>query len=478
MKNLIGKEWLDASNGAVIEITNPATGELIDTVPSSTLEDVDKCVKVAHKAQKKWAKMPMHERGDILCKFAELVEAEKDSLAKLLSDETGKPITEAIGEINNTKIFVHGYVERAKHMYGINIPAGIEPGQEKCVQYTVQEPLGVVAAIIPFNFPCDLFGQKVPSALIMGNAVIIKPSTYNPLTLSRYGELLIKAGVPEGVVNVLHGEGKVVGQGLAAHPLVHCVSLTGSTAAGQETMATCSKNMTHVMLELGGNDAFILLEDGDMDTAVEETVWGRLYNTGQVCCASKRFLIHNTRKKEFIDRMVQKIKSLKQGMPSDPTTQIGCLINERAAIRVEDQVKQTVDAGAKIVIGGKRNGAFYEPTILDDVTKDMDVAKDMEIFGPVISVIGFDDIEEAIAIANQSSFGLCGSVISKDMKKAFKVAYALECGGAIINGASFYRSAEMPFGGWKYSGIGNEGISTTLKELSRTKTIIIKNILD
>ena len=324
MKNLIGKEWLDASNGAVIEITNPATGELIDTIPSSTLEDVDKCVKVAHQAQKEWAKMPMHKRGEILYKFAELVEQEKDSLAKLLSDETGKPITEAIAEISNTKIFVHGYVEKAKHMYGINIPAGIEPGQEKCIQYTVQEPLGVVAAIIPFNFPCDLFGQKVPSALIMGNSVIIKPSTYNPLTLSRYGELLIKAGVPAGVVNVLHGEGKIVGQGLANHPLVHCVSLTGSTQAGQETMATCSKNLTHVMLELGGNDAFILLEDGDMDTAVSETVWGRLYNTGQVCCASKRFLIHNSRKEEFINKMIEKIKSMKQGMPSDPATEIGC----------------------------------------------------------------------------------------------------------------------------------------------------------
>lgn len=478
MRNLVGKEWKDASNGAVTEVINPATGELIDTVPNSTVEDVDACVKVAHEAQKAWAKMPMHERGDILYKFADLVEENKESLARLLSDETGKPIKEAIAEIGNTKIFVHGYVERAKHMYGINIPAGIEPGQEKTVQYTVQEPLGVVATIIPFNFPCDLFGQKVPSALIMGNAVIIKPSTYNPLTLSRYGELLVKAGVPAGVVNILHGDGKVVGQALAAHPLVHCVSLTGSTAAGIQTMGTCSNNLTHVMLELGGNDAFIMLEDGDMDKAVEETVWGRLYNTGQVCCASKRFLIHNSRKQEFIDRMVEKIKSMKQGMPSDPETEIGCLINENAAIKVEEQVNNTVKEGANIVIGGKRNGAFYEPTILDNVTRDMDVAKDMEIFGPVIPVIGFDDIDEAIEIANQSQFGLCGCVISENMKKAFKVAYALECGGAVINGASFFRSAEMPFGGWKYSGIGNEGIATTLKELSRTKTIVIKNVLD
>ncbi len=477
MKNIIGKEYLDSSSWLVIEVTNPATNELIDTVPSSTVEDVDKAAKVAHKAQKKWYSIPMHERGEILKKFAVLVERDKESLAKLLSDETGKPIKEARAEIGNTKIFVNGYVERAKHMYGINIPSGTEPGQEKNIQFTVQEPLGVVACIIPFNFPCDLFGQKVPSALIMGNSVIIKPSTYNPLTLTRYTELLLEAGVPEGVVNIIHGEGKIVGQALAANPLVHCVSLTGSTAAGMETMATCSKNLTHVMLELGGNDAFILLKDGDIDLAVEETVWGRLYNTGQVCCASKRFLIHNSIKDEYIEKMRAKINTMKQGMPSDEDTEIGCLINEAAAIRVEEQVSETLKAGANLVIGGQRKGAFFEPTILDNVTREMDVAKDMEIFGPVISIIGFDTVEEAIEIANQSSFGLCGNVITNDMKMAFNVANQLEVGGAIINGASFFRSAEMPFGGWKYSGIGNEGISSTLKELSRTKTIVLKNIL-
>lgn len=477
MKNLIGKEWVDSSNGAVTEVTNPATMELIDTVPNSTLEDVDKAVKEAQAGQKVWAQVPIHERGRILLEFAKICEANKDELATLLCKETGKPITEAIGEIANLQISTPAFVERAKHLYGTSIPAGIEPGQESTIQITVQEPLGVVACIIPFNFPCDLFGQKVPSALIMGNAVIVKPSTYNPLTLTKLVEYLKQAGVPDGAIEVLHGEGRVVGQALAGHPGVHLVSLTGSTAAGIQTMGTASQNLTHVMLELGGNDAFIFCEDGDMDLAIEETVWGRLYNTGQVCCASKRFLIHNSRKQEFIDKIVEKIKTLKIGNPIDPTTQIGCLINENAAIRVEEQVNQTVQAGATIVYGGRRSGAFYEPTVLDNVTRDMEVAKDMEIFGPVISVIGFDDIEEAIEIANQSSFGLCGNVITQDMKKAFYVANRLEVGGAVINGASFYRSFEMPFGGWKQSGIGNEGVLTTLKEMSRTKTIVLKNVL-
>lgn len=477
MKNIIGKELLDAKNGAVIEVTNPATKVLIDTVPNSTLEDVDMVAKVAYAAQKGWENTPMHERGEILKRFITLVERDKESLAKLLSDETGKPITEAIAEVSNTKMFVEAYVEKAKHLYGINIPLGSEPGQENTIQYTMRQPLGVVACIIPFNFPLDLFGQKVPSALIMGNVVIIKPSTYNPLTLTKYTELLLEAGVPSGVVNCIHGEGKVVGQALANHPLIHAVSLTGSTAAGQETMATASKHLAHVMLELGGNDAFILMDDGDVDLAVEETVWGRLYNTGQVCCASKRFLIHNRVKDEFIQKMIAKLKTLKVGMPSDPTTKIGCLINENAAIKVEEQVKKTISEGAKLVYGGRRNGAFFEPTILDQVTKEMEVSRDMEIFGPVIPVIGFDTLDEAIEIANQSSFGLSSSIITKDMKNAFKAASKLEAGGVVINGASFHRSAEMPFGGWKYSGIGNEGISSTLEEMSRQKTIALKNIL-
>ena len=478
MKNLIGGRLVDASDGKVIEITNPATGELIDTVPNATEQDVDMCVKEAKKAQKEWAKMPMHERGDILYKFVDLVEAKAEELAMLLSKETGKPIKEARDDIGNTRTFVGGYVEKAKHEYGNVIPAGIEKGYEKTLQLTVQEPLGVVGCIIPFNFPCDLFGQKVPSALIMGNSVIVKPSTYNPLTLHTYCNLLMEAGVPAGVINCISGDGPTTGEYLAKHPMVNLMTVTGSTAVGSEVMANCAKNITHVMLELGGNDAFIVMNDADMDLVIDEMVWGRLYNTGQVCCASKRFLVQKDIKDEFIRRAVEKIKTLKVAMPQDEDADIGCLINEKAAIRVQDQIKKTLEQGAKLVYGGRRNGAFLEPTVLDNVTRDMDVMKDMEIFGPVIPVCSFDTVDEAIEIANQSSYGLCGNIMTNDMKTAFKVANALEVGGAIINGASFFRAAEMPFGGWKHSGIGNEGISTTLKEMSRTKTIVLKNILD
>ncbi len=478
MKNLIGGKKLDASNGEVIDVINPATLEFIDTVPNSTIEDVDLAVSVAKTAQKEWAKTSVYERGEILLEFARLVERNKDDLAILLCNETGKPIKEARAEISNLKLFVSSYVEKARHDYGRVIPAGSELGQESTIQFTVQEPLGVVGCIIPFNFPSDLFGQKVPSALVMGNAVIVKPSTYNPLTLHRYCELLQEAGIPDGVINCVSGDGPVAGAQLAKNKDVNLVSVTGSTKVGAEVMANAAANITHVMLELGGNDAFIVDKDADLDLVIDELVWGRLYNTGQVCCASKRFLIHEDIKKDFLNKAIARIATLKVGMPLNEDTDIGCLINENAAIKVGEQVQQTIDAGARLLVGGRRNKAFFEPTILDNVTRDMDVMKDMEIFGPVIPICTFSNIEEAIDIANQSSYGLCGCIFTSDMKKAFKVASSLEVGGAVINGASFFRSQEMPFGGWKHSGIGNEGVSTTLEEMSRTKTVVLKNILN
>lgn len=476
MKSLIAGKWVDSKDGKTIDVINPATNEIIDTIPSLTEEDVNNAIDAAYIAQKSWAKTSIVERCEILTKFAHLVEKNKDILAKILSDETGKPIKEAYNEIANIQIGVPAYVEKVKHDYGNLIPRGTEKGQENTIQYTVSEPLGVVVAIIPFNFPSDIFINKVPPALLMGNSVILKPACVNPLTLSKYVEILVAAGVPEGVISVVHGRGETVGKALTGNEKVAMVTLTGSTSAGIDAAKRAMDHCGHISLELGGNDAFIICADGDLDLAVEETVWGRLYNTGQVCCASKRFLVENSIKDEFIEKMIAKIKTLKTGMPSDPESDIGCLISEDAAIEVERQVNQTIEEGATLVYGGKRNGAFYEPTILDNVTKDMNVAKDMEIFGPVIPVIGFDTIEEAIEIANQSIYGLSAGIITKDINKAIKTGEQIESGGFVINGASFFRSFEQPFGGWKYSGIGNEGIMTTLKEMSRTKTIILKNI--
>ncbi|MCL2751083.1 MAG: aldehyde dehydrogenase family protein, partial [Coriobacteriia bacterium] len=345
------------------------------------------------------------------------------------------------------------------------------------VQIVTREPIGVFACIIPFNFPCDLFDQKVAPVLMAGNAAIVKPSTDNPLTLIMLTQLLVDAGVTPGAIQVLTGRGSKTGAWISSNPDVHGITFTGSTQVGIETYKTAAGHLAHIALELGGNDAFIVCADGDVDLAVEETIWGRMYNTGQVCCASKRFLIHNSLKDEYTAKLVERIKQIKTGDPADDSTEIGCLISEKAAIQVEEQVNLTVQQGGRIVLGGTRNGAFYEATVIADVPKTADVVKDMEIFGPVVPITGFDTVEEAVEIANASIFGLCGCVFSRDAKTAWNVARKLECGGAIINGASFFRSFEMPFGGYKHSGIGTEGALTTFDEVTRIKTIVLKNII-
>lgn len=477
MKMIIDGKAVDSSDGKVLNVLNPATGQVIDTVPSATEDDVNKAVSCAKEAQKIWAKVPVYEKVEILKKFINLVLENKEDLARTLSNETGKPIKEARAEIANIPIAFDAFSEKAKHLYGTVVPAGLEAGQDKNILFTQMEPIGVVACVIPFNFPCDLYDQKVAPALLAGNAAIVKPSTDNPLTLCKLTELMVKAGVTPGAIQIITGRGSSVGSWLCSNADVHLVTLTGSTEVGIETAKACADNLTHVALELGGNDAFIVLEDADIDLATDELLWGRMYNTGQVCCASKRFLVHKNVASEFSKKAVEKISAIKAGMPSDEDSELGCLISERAAIKVEDQVNLTVSQGGKVILGGNRNGAFYDPTVIIDVPKTADVAIDMEIFGPVVPIITFDTIEEAIEIANSSKFGLCGCVFSRNMKNAFYVANALECGGSVINGASFFRSFEMPFGGYKFSGIGTEGVMSTFNEMTRTKSIVLKNIL-
>lgn len=425
MKMFINGIAVDASDGQTIDVINPATGAVVDTIPAATKEDVDLAVEKAKAAQKIWAKVPVYEKVEIMYKFLELVEASKEDLAQTLSAETGKPIVEARAEIGNIPIAFKAFSERAKHLYGETIPAGMEAGQDKNVLITKREPIGVIACVIPFNFPCDLFDQKIAPTLLAGNAAIVKPSTDNPLTLCKLTAMLGEAGVTPGAIEIVTGRGSKVGSWLCSNKDVHAITLTGSTEVGIETAKTAADHLAHIALELGGNDAFIVLEDADVDLAVEELIWGRMYNTGQVCCASKRFLIHKSRVEEFTEKAVARIQQLKQGMPSDESTQIGCLISEKAAIEVERQINLTVEQGGKIVLGGIRNGAFITPTVIAEVPKTANVAIDMEIFGPVVPIITFDTVEEAIEIANGSKFGLCGCVFTADMKTAMKVCNAL-----------------------------------------------------
>ena len=478
MKMIICGKEVGASDKTTIDIVNPYTGQVIDTVPNATEKDVDTAVKAANKAFPAWAEVSVVKKVEILKNFLNLVDDNKQDLAMTLCKETGKPITQALAEIGNIRIGFEGFMEKAKHLYSDVIPFGQEAGNDKTIQFTLREPVGVIAAIIPFNFPCDLFDQKVAPSLLAGNTVVVKPPHQNPLTLIKLVALLHQAGVPKNVIHVVTGEGAKSGNALASHPLVHKITFTGSTAVGIKTYQNAASHLAHISLELGGNDAFIVLKDADIDLAVEEMVWGRMYNNGQVCCASKRFLIQQDVVDKFVSKAKARLNKLVVGDPTKKATEMSCLVTEQAAKTVEEQIKKAVAQGGKLVYGGKRKGAYIQPTIITNIPKTADVATDDEIFGPVVSIIPFKTVKEAIEIANSSNYGLCGCVFTQDVRTAFNVVKKLECGGTVINGASFFRSFEMPFGGYKFSGIGTEGVLSTFNEVTKLKTITLKNILD
>lgn len=477
MKMLIGGQRVDAGDGKTIQVFNPATGEVLDTVPSATEEDIERALGFAQEGRRIWAGTPQHERSRILMKFASLVESHEEELAVLMAKDTGKAIKQARAEIAGVPSVFKGYAEKANHLYGITLPDS-QPGTERDIVFTRREPLGVVVCVVPFNFPANTYAHKVAPALAVGNAVIIKPASDNPLTGIRLTELLLESGVPGSVAQLVTGSGSTVGKYLVSSPKIDAVSLTGSTPAGIEVARDAAQHLHRVFLELGGNDPFIVFEDADLELAVDEVIAGRTNNAGQICCAPKRMIVQNSIKDAFAGMLVERLRTLKVGAPLDYDTDIGCLINERSAITVENQVKHTIEQGARCVLGGKRfNRTFFEPTVLVDVTPEMDVAKDMEVFGPVFPIIGFDTLEEAVSIANSSIYGLMAGVMTRDMNKAMTTAARLECGGVVINGSGRYRTPETPFGGYKMSGIGREGISHTLEEMTQIKYVVMKRIL-
>lgn len=477
MKMIIGDRYADASSGEVIEVRNPYDGSLVDTVPSATKEDLDEAVRCAVNAQKQWKQVPVYQRVELVKKFLSLVDKNRDELAETLSLESGKNITEVQIEMNNIFTAWNAFSEKIKHKYDEVIPNGCEFGHDKNIVITRREPIGVVACIIPFNFPCNLFNQKVAPALLCGNAAIVKPATDNPLTVCKLVGLLREAGFPAGVVQVVTGRGSTVGNYLADHPQINAVSLTGSTEVGKTVAKTAAETLKSVALELGGNDAFIVLEDADFELAVTEAVNARFFNAGQICCAPKRFFIHQSLYQRFVEEVADRVSKFKAGNPLDKDTKIGTVISEKAAKTVEDQIQLTVRQGGQIVLGGHRKGAFVEPTIIKDVPVDADIMHNMEVFGPVMPITSFNDEEEVLRLANDTIYGLGGSVFTKDMKKAMHFVNEYECGSVVINGSSYFRSFEMPFGGYKQSGVGTEGVYSTFDELTTLKCIVLKGIM-
>ncbi|MDR3364949.1 MAG: aldehyde dehydrogenase family protein [Clostridiales Family XIII bacterium] len=498
MKMLIGGEKRDASDGKTIDVVNPATGEFIDTVPAASQEDVNEAVRRARNGQKEWGAKSLLEKETVLNRFLELLETNKREIMLLLAKEQGKSPFVSLFEYNQTVPIFRGYFEQARRLDGKLLVPGTEPGHDARTKddmiMVVQEPIGTVAGIVPFNAPMLLLAYKAAPALAAGNAFIGKLPSDNPLGALRMSELLIEAGMPGDAFQILTGSGATVGSWLVEHPGVDAIAMTGSTEVGLEIAQKGAKRLAHVALELGGNDAFIVLEDANIEQAAAEGVFTRMATAGQVCIAPKRFLVQNPVKEKFTGLVLGHMRGVKMGFEPDlegtlekllgsdaaadsPNVMMGCLINETAAKKVESQVALTVSQGAKVLLGGGRNGAFYEPTVLVDVTKEMDVAKDLEIFGPVIPIIGFDTAEEALEIANSGIYGLSGCVYTADWKKGMDIARRAETGCMVINGTTMYRNAMQPFGGYKMSGLGNEGF-TTLSEMTRTKTIVMKGFYD
>jgi succinate-semialdehyde dehydrogenase/glutarate-semialdehyde dehydrogenase len=477
MKMFIGGQGVEASDGKVVAVLNSATQEFLDTVPAATVDDVERALEIAQDGKRKWAAIPQYERSRILQRCADAIESQKEELASHLSTEMGKIIRESIPEIDCAAQIFRGYAELANHLYGETMP-DYQHGSERDLIFTSYQPVGVVACISPFNYPAELCSHKMASALAAGNAAIVKPASDNPMIILKLIEICLDSGVPGEVLQCLTGSGRDVGALLAKSALVNAVSLTGSTEVGLSVAQAAAATLKHVSLELGGNDPLIVFDDADMELAVEEAVKGRVQCAGQTCCAPKRFLVQNSVKAEFVERVLARMDNVRLGSPLDEATDLGSLISIRAAEIAEAQLAQAVSQGAKLLRGGHAfDKSYFEPTVLVDVRPDMDIAKDLEVFAPVMPIIGFDSMEEAIRISNASSFGLQSGIFTRDNHKAFRTAAALECGGVCINASGNFRNVDQPFGGWKMSGIGREGISVTLKELKQAKSFVMKGIL-
>ncbi len=461
---------------ARLEITDPSGGETLGEVELTDPAEVEGIVSRAVGAKLAWRETPVAERAAMLDRAADSLEARQAELGTLLAAESGKPLGQAEFEVGGGIHFLRGNAIEGRRLAGRVLPTEGNPGTEWDLAYTRREPLGVVAAILPFNFPVELFVEKCAAALVGGNTVVVKPPPEDPLVVGAFREALIEAGVPGDALGVVQGEAGV-GAALAASPGIDAISLTGSTAAGVAVATATAERLPVLHLELGGNNACLVLEDADLDLVAAEVLRGRVLMNGQACSASKRVIVHRSLHDDLASRLQQVATEQRVGPATDPETTIGPLIHDRAASRVAAQVANAVGQGATIAAGnGEAEGAFFAPTLLADVPTTADVARDDEIFGPVFNLIPVDSDEEALAVANASSFGLMASVFSSDLQRALVIAERLEAGGVVINGTDNYRPPIIPFSGVKMSGRGREGLGYTLDEMTREKPIVFRNL--
>lgn len=477
MKMLIDGHWVEASDGNWQEVCNPGTGEVIDKVPIATLKDAEKALLAAQRGKEAMGRLPAHERSTILFRIADAMEADKATLSELLARENGKPIKQTQGEVEAAIRIYRGFAEEAKRILGKVVPMDAVPGQERNLAFTIRQPLGVVAAIIPFNYPVELCAHKDGAALAAGNAVIVKPPSNCPLTLLKIAALMEEAGLPKAAHQVITGPGKLIGDFLARSQGIQMITVTGSTEVGIKISQLAAQNLKKVHLELGGNDAMIICSDADLEKAAEAVVLGRLARgNGQICCAVKRIFVDAQVYNNFAEILTEKVRALKVGNQLDEDTDVGPLINEEAARKVETAINDAVEAGAKLRAGGHRKNAFIEPTVLTDISPQTELFRE-ETFGPVAPLLAFQNLDEAIEMVNDSPYGLQAALFTKDINRAFDIAYRLEAGGVIINWSSAIRVESLPFGGIKMSGHGREGLYDTINDMTEQKIILVHDAL-
>lgn len=459
-------------------VTNPASGDVISELTLIGEKELGEMTASAACAKKSWADTTIYHRSRIMDRFYSLMQEHAEELAQLMTAEMGKPIVQSRQEIASSIDIARSFTEKANHLYGKTLTTDNQPGYGRDLIFTRREPLGVIACIIPFNYPVKLYIHKVIPALLMGNVVLAKAPSSNPLAVLQVGRLLNEAGFPKDVMQTFVASRSASTKHLIEGPYVQGVSLTGSTAAGVEMSKGGAATLKHMFMELGGNDATIVRADADLPLAVGEILQGRMVNAGQTCCACKRILVQEEIADSFVSLMREKLSLLTQGDPLKESTDVGPLVTEKAARTVESQIKTTLDQGAELIAGGHRNGAFIEPTLFDQVTDEMDISRDMEVFGPVIPVIRYSTDEDAIRIANQSSYGLSSGIITEDLKKAISMAGQLEAGCTVLNGQGNYRHTEQGFGGVKMTGHSREGASATLEEFSKVKHFVIRSAFE
>lgn len=471
-KLLIGGNWEDSASGKTFETLDPATGETLLEVAEAGPEDVDRAVAVAREIADKetWSSVTPGERGQLLWKIADAVEAEKMDLAQLEVLDQGKPMFMAMAEMDiviNTFRYYAGWVD--KYFGETN------PGTPTMFTYTLREPVGVCAGIIPWNYPLIMAAWKIAPALAFGNPIILKPAEQTPLTAIRLGEIALEQGVPQGVIQILNGFGEGVGAALVSHPGVDKVAFTGSTEVGKIIMKSAADTLKRVTLELGGKSPNIVFSDADLTSASATSMYGVFLNSGQTCTAATRLLVEKSIHDEFVDQVVQASNAMSLGHGLDQDTRLGPVVSQEQLDRVMSYIDIGKEEGAEVVTGGERadgdlsDGYFVKPTVFSGVTPEMRIFKE-EIFGPVLAVTPVEDADEAIRIGNDSSYGLASAVWTTDLKKAHKVARGLKAGTVWINTYGLYDPA-VSFGGYKESGFGRELGVHSLQAYTQTKSV-------